>query len=68
MKRMTSKEKIRWNKLSANRHRRDLKRRPRVKALILAQRKINTRLKREELLRALRAKYSNRTEPEGNIL
>ena len=68
MKKMTSKEKVRWNKLSANRHRRDLKRRPHVKALILAQRKINTLTKQVEKLRALRARYSAPVEPQGKIL
>ena len=41
MKKVSTKQKLRWNKLSANRRRRQMKRRPHVKALKLEQKKIN---------------------------
>ena len=41
MKKMTAAQKNSWNKLTAKRTRKDLKRRPHVKALIEVQKKIN---------------------------
>ena len=63
MKKMNTRQKIRWNKLSANRRRRQMKRRPHVKALREAQKKINLTLRQIEAIRHFRAKYSNKTNP-----
>ena len=41
MKKMNNKQKLRWNKLSASRRRRQMRRRPHVEALKKEQRKIN---------------------------
>ena len=68
MKKVTTKQKLRWNKLSASRRRRQMKRRPHVEALIKAQRKINLENKQIEAIRYFRAKYSKQGQPQGNIL
>jgi len=68
MKKMNRKQKDRWNKLSASRRRRQMKRRPHVEALIKAQRKINLINKQIEAIRYFRAKYSKQEQSEGNIL
>ena len=68
MKKVNTKQKLRWNKLSASRQRRQMKRRPHVEALIKAQRKINLENKQIEAIRYFRAKYSKQEQPVGNIL
>jgi len=54
MKKMTTKQKLRWNKLSNSRRSREMKRRPYVEGLIKAQRKINLANRQQA---AYRAKY-----------
>ena len=68
MKKVSTKQKLRWNKLSASRRRRQMGRRPHVKALTKAQKKINLENKQIESIRYFRAKYSKQEETEGNIL
>ena len=63
MKKVSTKQKLRWNKLSANRRRRQMKRRPHVEALKKAQKKINLTLRQIEKINYFRAKYSNKTNP-----
>tara|TARA_B100000809_G_C14652828_1_gene356603 strand:+ start:134 stop:340 length:207 start_codon:yes stop_codon:yes gene_type:complete len=68
MKKVSTKQKLRWNKLSANRRRRQMKRRPHVEALRETQKKINLALRQIEAIKYFRAKYSKQERPEGNIL
>jgi len=68
MKKVSTKQKLRWNKLSANRRRRQMKRRPHVEALKKEQKKINLENKQIESIRYFRTKYSKQEETEGNIL
>ena len=68
MKKVSTKQKLRWNKLSANRRRRAMRRIPHVKALTKAQKKINLENKQIEAIRYFRAKYSKQEQPQGNIL
>ena len=63
MKKVSTKQKLRWNKLSANRRRRAMRRIPHVKALTKAQKKINLENKQIDSMRYFRAKYSNKTNP-----
>jgi len=60
MKKVSTKQKLRWNKLSASRRRRQMKRRPHVKALREAQKKINLTLRQIETIRYFRAKYGTK--------
>ena len=48
MKKVNTKQKLRWNKLSASRRRRQMRRRPHVEALKKEQRRINLMHKRIE--------------------
>jgi hypothetical protein len=68
MKKMNNKQKLRWNKLSASRRRRQMRRRPHVEALKKEQRKINLINKQIEAIRYFRAKYSKQEQTKGNIL
>ena len=54
---MTTTQKNSWNKLTAKRTRKNLKRRPHVKALKLAEKKINIARKRVEKMMYYRRKY-----------
>ena len=67
---MTSAQKKSSNRLTAKRTRKNLKRRPKVLALKLAERKINIGRKRLEKLQYFKRKYGSRqTEtPAGIIL
>jgi len=65
---MNNKQKLRWNKLSASRRRRQMRRRPHVEALKKEQRKINLINKQIEAIRYFRAKYSKQEQTKGNIL
>ena len=68
MKRMSTAKKISSNRLTAKRTRKDLKRRPHVKALKEEQKRINLMYKQAEAIRYFRTKYSKPVETEGNIL
>ena len=68
MKKVSTKQKLRWNKLSARRRIRQMKRRPHVKALREEQKRINLMHRQAEAIRYFRAKYSKQEQSEGNIL
>ena len=69
MKKMNTKQKISWNKLTAKRTRKNLKRRPHVRALKLADRKINIARKRVEKMLYYRRKYGNQpVSSDGPLL
>jgi hypothetical protein len=63
MKRMTTAKKTQANRLTAKRTRKDLKRRPHIKALKLAGYKINMYRKQVEKLMYLRKKYGTKETP-----
>ena len=63
MKRMTTAKKTQANRLTAKRTRKDLKRRPHIKALKLAGYKINMYRKQIEKLAYLRKKYGTKENP-----
>ena len=60
---MTSAKKISSNRLTATRTRKALKRKPHVKALIKAQKKINMRERQMDKLLYLRKRYGTRPNP-----
>ena len=57
---MTTAQKNSWNKLTTKRTRKDRKRRPHVKALREAQKKINLINRQIEAIRYFRAKYGTK--------
>jgi len=63
MKKMTTAKKISSNRLTAKRTRKDLKRRPRIRALKLMERKINMHRKQIEKLMYLKRRYGTRPNP-----
>ena len=69
MKKLTRAQKDIQTNLGKKRHKKDLKRRPRVKLIIASMRKLNRIQKKLEKIKYLQAKYGNKVKVKtGQLL